>query len=74
MSKGICKGKDVLVGSGGPSVKAYKVLPVVTPLRANSKVDTNTFLRDLEDSFAKLEGEAKVLRVFCIALRAETLG
>ncbi len=54
MSKGICNGKDVFVGSGGPSVKEHKVLPVITPSRASSNVDTNTFLRDLEDSFAKL--------------------
>ena len=49
-------------------------MPVVTPLRANSKVDTNKFLKDFEDSFAKLEGKQRVFRVFCIALRAETLG
>ena len=59
MTRGICKGKDALVGIGGPSVKDAICIPVVTPSRANSKVDTNRFLSDLEDSFAKLERETK---------------
>ena len=57
MSKGICKGKDALVGIGGPSVKEQICIPVVTPSRANSKVDTHRSLNDLEDSFAKLVGD-----------------
>ena len=61
MSKGICKGKDALVGIGGPSVKEQICIPVVTPPRANSSVDTNRCLSDLEDSFAKLVGETKGL-------------
>ena len=61
MSKGICKGKDARVGNGGPSVKDAICIPVVTPSRANSKVDTNRCLSDLEDSFAKLVGETKGL-------------
>ena len=61
MSKGICKGKDGLVEIGGPSVKEQICIPVVTPSRANSEVDTNRILSDLEDSFAKLVGETKGL-------------
>ena len=34
MSKGICKGKDALVGIGGPSVKEQICIPVVTPIKS----------------------------------------
>ena len=50
MSKGICKGKDVLVGNGGPSVKDAICTPVLKPTDANSKVDNKWFLTDVEDS------------------------
>ena len=59
MSRGICKGKDVHVGSGGHGVNANKILPVVTPSDANSKVDKQLLLRDLEDSLAKIEGNTE---------------
>jgi hypothetical protein len=43
MSKGICKGKDALVGNGGPSVKDAICTPVLKPVAANSKVDKQWF-------------------------------
>jgi hypothetical protein len=43
MSKGICKGKDTLVGNGGPSVKDAICIPVSKPVDANSKVDKQCF-------------------------------
>ena len=52
MSNWICKGKDVLVGNGGPCVKGAICIPVSKPAAANSKVDTLFF--DLEDYCRKL--------------------
>ena len=43
MSRGICEGKDVLVGNGGPSVKDAICIPVLKPVAANSKVDKLRF-------------------------------
>ena len=39
ISKEFHEGKDVVVGSGGSSVKAYKISPVVNPSAANSKLE-----------------------------------
>ena len=74
MSKGTCKGKDAHVGSGGHGVDAYKILPVVTPSKANSKVDKQWFLRDLEDSLAKIGAKQRVVRASCAAPKTIIVG
>ena len=43
MSKVICKGKDTLVGNGGPSVKASICKPLQKPVMPNSKIDKQMF-------------------------------
>ena len=50
ISKVICKGKDTLVGNGGPSVKAAICKPVLKPVLPNSKIDKQLFFMVLKDS------------------------
>ena len=54
MSKGICEGKDALVGNGGPSVKDAICKPVLKPVVPNSKINKQWFLTDLRNSCERL--------------------